>query len=81
MRMADDELVANPPGDRGEVAVSLLLEQQREEVRLKEEVAELVFQLGRITGECGIRDLVRLFDRVWNDRAQRLLAVPGAVAA
>jgi len=81
MRMADDELVANPPGDRGEVAVSVLLEQQREEVRLKEEVAELVFQLGRITGERGIRDLVRLFDRVWNDRARRLLAVPGAVAA
>jgi hypothetical protein len=81
MWMAGDELRMAAPSNRGEVALPILLEQQREEVRLEEEVAELVFQLGRVTGERGIRDLVRLFDRVRNDRARRLLAVPGAVAA
>src|SRR5581483_10431846 len=42
MRMPPDELVVNRVRDRLEVAVALLLEQEREEVHLVEQVAELV---------------------------------------
>ena len=69
------------PRDRLEVALPLLLEQQGEEVRLEQQVAELVEQLRRVTGVRGVGDLVGLLDRVRHDRARRLLAIPGAVAA
>ena len=81
VRMAADELRVHGAGDRLEVAVPLLLEQQREEVRLEEKVAELVEQLRRVAGVRGVGDLVGLLDRVRHDRARRLLPVPGAVAA
>ena len=81
VRVAADELRVHRPGDRFEVAVALLLEQQREEVRLEEQVAELVEQLGRVAGVRGVGDLVGLLDRVRDDRARGLLAIPGAVAA
>ena len=58
-----------------------LLEQEREEVDLEEQVAELVEKLRRIVAERGVCDLVRLLDGVGDDRARCLLAVPGAVAA
>ena len=64
-----------------EVARALLLEQQREEVDLEEEVAELVEQLRVVAGERRVGDLVGLLDRVRDDRPRGLLAVPGAVAA
>ena len=48
VRVAADELGVDGPRDLLEVAVALLLEQQREEVDLEEEVAELVEQLGGI---------------------------------
>ena len=64
-----------------EVSLSLLLEQQREEVDLEQEVAELVEELVRPLGIRRVRDLVRLLDRVRHDRPGRLLAVPGTVAA
>ena len=64
-----------------EVALALLLEEQREEVDLEEEVAELVEQLVGPVGERRVRDLVRLLDRVRHDRPRRLLAVPGTVPA
>ncbi len=69
------------PGDRFEVALALLFEQQGEEVGLEEQVAELVDQLGGIAGVGRVRDLVGLFDRVRDDRPRRLLAIPGAVPA
>ena len=81
VRVAADELRVDRPGDRLEVAVPLLLEQQGEEIRLEEQVAELVEQLRRIAGVRGVGDLVRLLDRVRHDRPRRLLPVPGAVAA
>jgi hypothetical protein len=66
---------------RLQVALPPLLEEQREEVDLEEQVAELVEQLLVVAGERRVRDLVRLFDRVRDDRPLGLLAVPRAVAA
>ena len=81
MRVATDELRVDGPGDGFEIAVALLLEQQREEVGLEQEVAELVEELGGVARVGGVGDLVGLFDRVRHDRACGLLAIPGAVAA
>jgi hypothetical protein len=81
MRVAGDELVVDPRRDRREVAGPPLLEQEREEVRLEEEIAELVLELRVVAGERCVGDLVGLFDGVRDDRARRLLAVPGTVAA
>ena len=63
-----------------EVALSPLLEQQREEVDLEEQVTELVEQLRVVARQRGVGHLVGLLDRVRNDRARRLLAVPRALA-
>ena len=79
VRVPADELLVNGAGDALEVAVALLLEEQREEVDLEEQVAELVGELGRIVADGGVRDLVRLLDGVRDDRARGLLAVPRAV--
>ena len=81
MRVATDELGVHRAGDAVEIAVSLLLEQEREEVDLEEQVAELVVELRRVVGEGGVGDLVRLLDGVGDDRASRLLAVPRAFGA
>jgi hypothetical protein len=81
VRVAGDELVVPPPGNRGKIALASLLEQQRQEVGLEEEVAELVLELGGIAPDRGVCDFVGLLDRVRDDRASRLLPVPGTVAA
>ena len=73
------ELFVYRPGDVVEVSLALLLEEQREEEHLEEEVAELVEELRGIVRERGVRDLVGLLDRVRDDRASRLLAIPGAL--
>jgi hypothetical protein len=75
-----DELVVDPARDGGEVALALLLQQQREEVGLEEEVAELVLELPRVARQGGVRDLVGLLNRVRDDRLRGLLAIPRAVA-
>ena len=46
VRVAADELLAAVLGDLREVAGAALLQQQRQEVDLEEDVAELVEQLG-----------------------------------
>ena len=79
--MAPDELRVHLAGHGLEVALTALLEQQREEVDLEEQVAELAAKRLGVTGQRGIGDLVCLLDRVRNDRALRLLAVPGALPA
>ena len=58
-----------------------LLEQQRQEVDLEEHVAELVEELRVVARVGGVGELVGLLDRVRDDRALVLLAVPGALAA
>ena len=68
-------------GDLGQRAGAALLQQQREEVHLEEHVAELVQQLGVITRVRRGGELVRLLDRVRDDRALVLLAVPRALPA
>ena len=57
-----------------------LLEQQREEVDLEEQIAELVEQLRVVERDGRVRDLVRLLDRVRDDRPRGLLAIPRTVA-
>ena len=79
VRVPADELLVDGARDRVEVAVALLLEQQRQEEDLEQQVAELVVELGRVVGERRVGDLVGLLDRVRDDRARRLLAVPGAL--
>jgi hypothetical protein len=81
VRMAADELLVHAARDRGEVAGAALGEQERQEVDLEQQVAELVEQLPVVGGKGGVRDLVRLLDRVRDDRLRRLLAIPRAVAA
>src|SRR5262245_18359943 len=78
--MARDELGVDSLRDRLEVAGAALVEEERKEVDLEEQVAELVEQLRVVRGERRVGDLVRLLDRVRHDRLRRLLAVPGAVA-
>ena len=80
VRMPPHELLVNQPRDAFEVAAAALLEQQREEVDLEQQVAELVEQLRVVLRDRRVRDLVRLLDRVRHDRARRLLAIPRAVA-
>ena len=79
--MPPHELLVDVPSHGLEVAVSLLREQQREEVDLEEQVAQLVEQLRRVVREHRIRDLVGLLDRVRDDRARGLLPIPGALPA
>ena len=69
------------PGDRGQIAGAALLQQQRQEVDLEQHVAELVQQLGVVAALGGVGELIRLFDRVRNDRPLVLLAVPRALAS
>ena len=68
-------------GDGLEIASPLLREEQRKKIDLEEQVAELVEQLLVRARERGVGDLVRLLDRVRDDRLGRLLPVPGTVAA
>jgi hypothetical protein len=78
--MATDQLLTAVLGHGAEVAGAALLEQERQEVDLEEHVAELVEHLGVVARVGGVRELVRLLDRVRDDRALVLLTVPGAVA-
>ena len=80
VRMARDELRVDRARDGLEVARAALGQQQREEVRLEQQVAELVEQLRVVARQRRVRDLVRLLDGVRHDRALRLLAVPRALA-
>ena len=51
VRVPADELLVHFAGDRLEVALTPLLEQEREEVDLEEQVAELSVQLGVVAAE------------------------------
>jgi hypothetical protein len=79
--VARDELRVHGAGHLLEVALASLGEQQREEVDLEEQVAQLVDELRGVVALRRVGDLVGLFDRVRDDRPRRLLAVPGAIAA
>jgi hypothetical protein len=61
--------------------VALFLEQEREEVDLEKQVAELVQLLFRITGQNGVGNLVGLLERMRNDRGRGLLAIPRTLTA
>ena len=67
--------------DLREVAGATLLQQQREEIDQEQQIAKLVEQLRVVGRKRGVGDLVRLLDRVRDDRLRRLLAIPRALAA
>jgi hypothetical protein len=75
------QLRVDGPGRVLEASLALLGQEQRQEVHLEEQVAELVEQLLGAARERRVGDLVGLLDRVRNDARDRLLAVPRAVAA
>ncbi len=79
MRVAADQLLGQLLGDLVERTLAALLEQQRQEDDLKENVAELVAQLRVVALGGGVGQLVCLLDGVRDDRALVLLAVPGAL--
>ena len=79
VRMPANELLVHLARDGLEVALSSLLEQEREEVDLEEEVTQLAAQRLVISRERGVGDLVCLLDRVRDDRPLGLLAIPGAL--
>jgi hypothetical protein len=79
--MSADKLRLHAAGDLRQVSGTPLLEQEREEVDLEEQIAELVEQLLVVAGERSVRNLVRLLDGVRDDRALVLLAIPRAFAA
>ena len=81
VRVAADELLAHVLGDLREVAGAALLHEQRQEVHLEEDVAELVEQLGVVALVGRVGELVGLLDGVRDDRALVLLAVPRALHA
>jgi len=81
VRVPADQLEAAPLRDGGEVALPALLEEERQEVDLEEDVAELVEHLLVVARRGGVGKLVGLLDGVRDDRERVLLAVPGALAA
>lgn len=80
MRVPADELLVDAARDGGQVSGPPLFEQEREEDRLEEEIAELVDELRVVGGDRRVRDLVRLLDGVRDDRGRRLRTIPRAVA-
>ena len=77
--MPADQLPAAVLGDVGQRAGAALLEQQREEVDLEQDVAELVEQLGVVAGVRRGGQLVGLLHRVRDDGPLVLLGVPRAL--
>ena len=80
VRMAAHELLVDRLRDVLETGAAPLRQQEREEVHLEQEVAQLVGQLRVVALDCGVGDLVRLLERVRDDRPLGLLAVPRALA-
>ena len=81
MGVPADQLLADALGDFGESSGVAFLHQQREEVDLEENVTQLVAELGIVSAGCGVGELISLLDRVRNDRALVLLAIPWAFDA
>jgi hypothetical protein len=77
--MPAHELLVHAARHALEVAGAALLQEQRQEVDLEEQVAELVDELLVVVALRRVGDLVRLLDRVRDDRPRRLLAVPRAL--
>ena len=80
MGMPAHELLVCAAGNGLEILASPLGQQQRQEIDLEQEVAELVGELGVVATDRRVGDLVGLLDRMRDDRALGLLTIPGAVA-
>ena len=77
--MPAHELLVDGARDGSEVARAALLEEQREEERLKEEIAELVDELVVVGSQHRVGDFVGLLDGVRDDRLRGLRPVPRTV--
>ena len=80
MRMAPDQLVANPACHRGEVEAAGLLGHAGMKHHLEQQVTELIAQSIEITAPDRVGDLVRLFDRERRDAGKTLLPIPRTAA-
>ena len=80
MGMAADELAVEAVGYVFDGEVSGFGGHLRVEKHLQQKVAELVFERGPVAALDGVEDLVGLLKRVFADRVEALLAVPGAAA-
>ena len=82
MRVPADELLDEEPGDGVDVECPVLglLRDPGVEDDLEEDVAELLREVGAVTGRDGVDDLVGLLDEVGSERLVRLLGVPRAPA-
>ena len=78
--MPPQHLVADGPRDVGERKLAGLLRHARVKHDLEQQVAELVLEVRQVVALDGVGDFVSLLDRVWRDRRERLLEVPGATA-
>ena len=78
MGMAAAELLVDPAQDVGDGEEAGLVRHLGVKDDLEGEVAELLFQLGRIVLVDGLQDLVGLLQQVRLDARVGLLAIPGA---
>src|SRR5439155_25893853 len=78
--MATRQLVRDAVADVGEVELALFARNPRLEDDLEEEVTQLLAMVSRVARFDGLDHLVRFLEEVGSERAQALLAIPGAAA-
>src|SRR5262249_19160546 len=80
MGMAAQHLLGDGTGHVVEGEEPRFLGHARVEYHLKEKVAELILETGRIAALARLGHLIRLLDRIWGDGVKVLFAIPGAAA-
>ncbi len=78
VRMAAQHLVADAARDVVEIEGAGLLGHAGMKHHLEQQVAELVAQILQIIAGNGVCDFIGFLDRVWRDRREVLIDVPGA---
>ncbi len=78
MRMAPDEFVIQVVEHVGDGEMSLVGGHFRIKQHLQQQVAQFLGKVRKIAALDGVEDFVGLFQRVFPDGVERLLAIPGA---
>ena len=78
--MAADHLVADRGNHVAECEAALFFRHPRVEDHLQQQVAEFILQRMQVIAIDGIDDFIRLLDRVWGNRGEGLLDIPGTAA-
>ena len=76
--MAADEFCAKAVGDIAQIEVAGLGRHLGVEEHLQKQIAEFFGQVGKVSALNGVEDFVGLFESVFADSVERLLAIPGA---